>query len=185
MYIQFEEAPIARYFFANTRIAVLWLIVRLYVGWQWFEAGWGKLHSPAWIGSESGQALNGFVSNALSKTSGPHPDVQGWYGHFLENIVLANPSLWAHVVTFAEITIGIALIVGIFTGIAAFFGLFMNFNFLLAGAVSVNPILAFLGVFLVLAWKIAGYIGLDRFVLPLLGTPWKPGTIFTHKENKT
>lgn len=25
-----------------------------------------------------------------------------------------------------------------------------------------------------LAWKVAGYIGLDRFVLPYLGTPW-PG----------
>ena len=30
-----------------------------------------------------------------------------------------------------------------------------------------------LGVLLVLAWKNAGYIGLDRFLLPLLGTPWQ------------
>jgi len=30
-----------------------------------------------------------------------------------------------------------------------------------------------LGFLLVLAWKTAGYIGLDRFLLPLLGTPWR------------
>lgn len=182
MYIQFEEAPIAKFFFANTRSSLLWLVVRVYVGWQWLHAGWEKIYSSTWVGAESGQALTGFVSNALSKTSGPHPDVQGWYGHFLEIVVLPNPSFWAHIITFAEIAIGIALIIGIFTGIASFFGLFMNFNFLLAGAISINPILACLSVLLVLSWKVAGYIGCDRYVLPLLGTPWKPGKIFSHTE---
>jgi thiosulfate dehydrogenase (quinone) large subunit len=28
-----------------------------------------------------------------------------------------------------------------------------------------------------LAWKVAGWYGLDRYLLPLLGTPWKRGTI--------
>jgi thiosulfate dehydrogenase [quinone] large subunit len=30
-----------------------------------------------------------------------------------------------------------------------------------------------LAIALILAWKTAGHIGLDRFLLPLLGTPWK------------
>lgn len=64
------------------------------------------------------------------------------------------------------------LILGALTGIAAFFGVLMNFNYLLAGTVSTNPILGFLGILLVLAWRIAGYWGLDRWLLPLLGTPW-------------
>jgi thiosulfate dehydrogenase [quinone] large subunit len=33
-------------------------------------------------------------------------------------------------------------------------------------------------VLLVLAWRNAGWIGLDRFVLPKLGTPWEPGPLF-------
>jgi thiosulfate dehydrogenase (quinone) large subunit len=45
--------------------------------------------------------------------------------------------------------------------------------FMLAGTTSSNPVLAFLGLFLILAWKNAGYIGLDRYLLPILGTPWK------------
>jgi thiosulfate dehydrogenase (quinone) large subunit len=28
-------------------------------------------------------------------------------------------------------------------------------------------------VLLILAWKNAGYIGLDYFLLPMLGTPWR------------
>src|SRR5260370_39648298 len=52
----------------------------------------------------------------------------------------------------------------------------MNMAFLLAGTTSTNPVLVILGFLLILAWKNAGYIGLDYFLLPMLGTPWwKPG----------
>ncbi len=56
----------------------------------------------------------------------------------------------------------------------------MNFNFLLAGTASTNPVLFGLGVFLVLAWKVAGWWGLDRWLLPALGTRWSPGRAFAH-----
>jgi thiosulfate dehydrogenase [quinone] large subunit len=68
--------------------------------------------------------------------------------------------------------VGLGLIFGVLTGIAAFFGVFMNLNYILAGAVSTNPVLGFLGLFLILAWRVAGYYGADRYLLPLLGTPW-------------
>jgi thiosulfate dehydrogenase [quinone] large subunit len=72
-----------------------------------------------------------------------------------------------------------------FTGIAAFLGAFLNMNFLLAGAVSVNPIMLLIQLFLILAWRVAGWIGLDRMLLPLLGVPWSPGDFFTHKVPPT
>ena len=31
---------------------------------------------------------------------------------------------------------------------------------------------------LVLAWKTAGWIGVDRWLLPAVGTPWRPGRLF-------
>jgi thiosulfate dehydrogenase [quinone] large subunit len=49
----------------------------------------------------------------------------------------------------------------------------MNMSFLMAGTVSTNPVLFFAGVLLILAWKNAGYLGIDRYLLPMLGTPWK------------
>ncbi len=172
------DPPVARWIFGDVRWAWLWLLIRLYVGWEWLAAGLGKYGNPAWTGAKAGTAITGFVSGALSKTGGEHPDVQSWYAAFLSNIVLPNARLWSYLITFGEILVGIALILGIFTGIAAFFGSFMNMNYLLAGAVSTNPILFVLATFLVLAWKTAGWWGLDRWLLPALGTPWRPGLVF-------
>ena len=76
----------------------------------------------------------------------------------------------------------LGLIVGALVGIAAFFGTLMNFNFQLAGSASTNPVLFGLSVFLVLAWKVAGWWGLDRYLLPLLGTPWSAGRIVAHDD---
>jgi thiosulfate dehydrogenase [quinone] large subunit len=84
----------------------------------------------------------------------------GWYSWF------------APLVAGGEFLIGVALILGAFVGIAATGALLMNMSFLLAGTASTNPVLAAVAVLLILAWKNAGYIGVDRFLLPALGTPW-------------
>lgn len=173
-----SDPPFARTLFEDTRVSWLWLIVRLYVGYEWLSAGIEKLQSPVWTGSQAGSALTGFIKGALNKSSGDHPDVQGWYASFLQNAVLPNAHTWSIMVAWGETLVGIALIIGLFTGIAAFFGSFMNANYLFAGTVSTNPFLLLLAILLVMAWKIAGWIGVDRWVLPLVGTPWEPGAAF-------
>jgi len=178
-----EESPLSKFLFSNTKFAWFWLIVRLYVGWEWLSAGWEKVINPVWTGSNAGAALGGFIKGALSKTAGDHPDVQGWYASFLQNVVLPHANTWSHFVAYGELLVGIALIIGVLTGIAAFFGLFMNLNYLLAGTVSTNPILFVLAIGIILAWKTAGYYGGDRYLLSLLGTPWKPGKLFNAKNN--
>jgi thiosulfate dehydrogenase [quinone] large subunit len=177
-HIEIAEPPISRFLFANTKMAWFWLIVRVYVGYEWMVAGWQKVQSPAWVGENAGAATTGFLKGALNKTSGAHPDVQGWYASFIENVALPNAEVLSYLVAYGELIVGIALILGIFTGIAAFFGSFMNLNFLLAGTVSVNPILLILQLFLILAWRTAGWIGLDRYLLSKLGTPWQLGSMF-------
>ncbi len=173
-----EDPPIARVLLSDVRWAWIWLMLRLYLGWAWLSSGWGKLHGAAWTGEKAGAAIIGFVSEALKKTGGPHPDVQWWYARFLENAVLPHAVFWSYLVSGGEVLVGTALILGVFTGIAAFFGSFMNVNYLLAGTVSTNPILFAIATWLVLAWKIAGWWGLDRWLLPALGTPWSPGYLF-------
>jgi len=173
--------------FADTRMAWFWLIVRVYVGWQWLVAGtdkltgysidpgtFGKHVGNSWIfTSHPGAALSGFLSSALTKTasSSGNPAL-GWYSWFVQQVALPHAAGLSYVVTFGEIFIGLGLIFGVLTGIAAFFGMFMNMNFLLAGSVSINPIIGGLALFLIMAWRIAGYYGGDRWLLPLLGTPW-------------
>jgi thiosulfate dehydrogenase [quinone] large subunit len=171
------ENPFSKFLFSSTKMAWFWLIIRIYVGWQWLEAGWSKINDVAWTGSASGTALAGFIKGALAKTAGAHPDVQGWYASFLQNAVLPNAATWAHAVAWGEVLVGVALILGALTGIAAFFGLFMNLNYLMAGTVSTNPTLFVLAIGIILAWRTAGFFGLDYYLLPLLGTPWKKGEL--------
>ena len=181
---QITDPPLAEALFGKVRWAWIWIIPRLYVGYKWISAGWGKLNNPAWVGSKSGTALSGFINGALTKATGAHPDVQGWYSVFLKNVVLPHVGTWSYAVSIGETLVGLGLILGIFTGIAAFFGILMNWSYLMAGTVSINPELLIISVFIILAWKTAGWWGLDRWLLPLLGTPWKSNQIEenTHTE---
>ena len=181
---QIPEPKLSKLLFADTRFAWIWLVIRLYVGWEWVIAGVAKVQNPVWVGPKAGVAVTGFVVGALNKTSGLHPDVQGWYAEFLRNVALPNSAFFSYLVSYGEVLVGIALIFGAFAGIAAFFGAFININYLLAGTVSTNPVLFFLQLFLILAWRIAGWWGLDRYLLPFLGTPWQPGKIFKDKAGK-
>lgn len=177
-----EESAFSHFLTADTRSSWLWLVVRLYVGWEWLHAGWLKVNNPLWSGSEAGGAITGFVNGALKKTAefcppapaACHPDVQGWYAAFLENVVLPNAGLWSNLVAWGELAVGIALILGLFVGLAALAGAFMNLNYLLAGTVSANPIFLMLGIGLILSWRVAGWIGLDRYVLPRLSARFRP-----------
>src|SRR5512143_1465074 len=103
-----EDPPVAKALFGDVRWAWLWLILRLYAGYEWLSAGLGKLGNPAWTGSKAGAAITGFVKGALAKTAGDHPDVQGWYAGFLQNVVLPNAPFWGYLITFGEILVGIA-----------------------------------------------------------------------------
>jgi thiosulfate dehydrogenase [quinone] large subunit len=91
---------------------------------------------------------------------------------------------FAKLVAYGELLIGIALVVGAFVGVVAVFGAFMNWNYMMAGTASTNPVLFLLAILLILAWKVAGYVGLDRYLLPMLGTPWKPGRVFEKRTGQ-
>ena len=175
---ELQEPAFARFLFADGRASWLWLVVRLYLGYEWLNAGLEKLSGNVWVGDKAGAAIVGFAKGGIAKATGEHPAVQGWYAGFLKDFVIPNAGVFSYLVTFGEILVGVGLIVGGLTGIAAFFGIVMNANYLLAGSVSTNPILAFLAIFIVLAWRNAGWIGIDRWLLPAIGTPWQPGNVF-------
>ncbi len=153
--------------------AWLWLPIRVWLGWQWLVAGWEKVINPAWM--QSGAALKGFLGGAVAAVSSKGAPIihYTWYANFLKVLISSGSYTWmAKLVSVGELLVGIALILGIFTGFAAFFGGLMNFNYLMAGAVSVNPMFLVLEVTLLLAWKISGYIGLDYFLVPRVGAMW-------------
>src|SRR6478609_7364889 len=177
--IEIEGPAFTRFLFGNSRAGLFWLPIRLFVGFSWLEAGYHKFSGTGWI--DGGSALAGYwkAAVAIPEAGAGHPAITyEWYRTFLQVLLDNGAEKWmAWVITFGEMAVGLGLILGILTGFAAFFGAFMNMSFLLAGSASTNPVLFTLAIGLMLAWKVAGYYGLDRYLLPLLGTPWQPGAV--------
>ena len=172
--VHVEDPPLAKALFSSTKAAWLWLVVRLYVGYAWIEAGIHKVEDPKWAFGD-GSAILAYWQRAVAVPAAPaRPAITyDWFRGFLQFLIDNGAHTWmGGLVAYGEVLVGVGLILGGLTGVAAFFGALMNMNFMLAGAASTNPVLFFLAVGLMLAWKVAGYYGADRVLLPILGTPW-------------
>jgi thiosulfate dehydrogenase [quinone] large subunit len=183
--VTLADPPAIQSLFSNTRWSWLWLIVRLYVGYSWLSHGLEKLSNPAW--TQTGEALRGFWERAVVIPEAPARPLIAfdWYRVFIQTMLASGAYTWfAKLIVAGELLVGIALILGAFTGIAVFIGAFMNWNFMMAGTASINPVLFTLSVLLILAWKTAGWIGLDRWLLPAIGTPWEPGAAFRGADSR-
>ena len=172
------DPPFARFLFSDTRMALVWLLARIYVGWSFLEAGWHKIQDTTATGNYiyDGAGILAFWKRIALVPAAPAKPVItfDWYRGFIQFMIDNHwEGFFGKLIAFGETAVGLGLIFGAFTGIAAVSGAFMNLNFMLAGSASTNPILLLLGFLIVLAWKTAGYIGLDRFLLPILGTPWR------------
>ena len=176
--VEIEGPRFARFLFNNSRAGLFWLPIRLFLGFAWLEAGWHKATGGGWL--DGGSALAGLLAGRRRDPQKGRPPISfEWYRDFINFLLSGHHEGWfAVLVTFGEIAVGIGFILGALTGIAAFFGALMNMSFLLAGSASTNPVLFTMAIGLILAWRVAGYYGLDRYLLPALGAPWRPGAVF-------
>lgn len=142
----------------NKVAAGLLTVLRVYLGWKWLTAGWGKVAN----GFDASGYLTGVVNNETVMNTYPT------YHAFIENIALPNAGAFSFMVAWGELLIGLGLIFGILTTAAAFFAIMMNFAFMFAGTVSSNPWMILLTVFILAAGYNAGKIGGDRWVIPYI-----------------
>jgi len=140
--------------------AVIWTVMRIWLGIQWLEAGIHKI--------TGGFDASGFLQGTLVKATSENPAVQGWYATFVENFAVPNVELFNILIPYGELLVGLGLVLGAATIPALIAGAFMNLNFLLAGTVSTNPILLTVAVVLLFVGTGAYYFGADRFAIPTL-----------------
>jgi thiosulfate dehydrogenase (quinone) large subunit len=158
MFIQFLKE--------NRYVSLLLTVIRLYLGWQWLNAGWGKISSGNFDAS-------GFLYRAVKNMSGDHPAVQPWWGNFIKGVAIPYVDLFNVIVPWGEFLVGLSLILGIFTTLSIIMGLIMNFAYMLSGATSTNPQMVLLGIFILVAGVNAGKIGLDRWFIQVLNKIFK------------
>ncbi|RUS46812.1 DoxX family membrane protein [Cohnella sp. AR92] len=147
----------------NRFAAGLLMLVRFYLGWKWIDGGWHKL--------TDGFHAGGFLGNAVNKPvleMGTDHALYPNYVYFLKHFAVPNVKLFDVLVPWGEFLVGLGLILGALTTAAAFFGILMNFMFLLAGTVSTNPWLILFGAIVLIAGANAGKFGADYYLLPFL-----------------
>lgn len=146
----------------GTKVALVWTILRIWLGFQWIEAGYYKI--------KSGFEVSGFLQGAIANARGDHPTVQGWYAGFLEGFALPNIEFFNILIPWGEFLVGLGLIFGLATIPSLIAGAFMNMNFIMAGIGLSSPDSKFFSVAMILLFIGKGryYYGLDRFVIPYI-----------------
>ncbi|MHC0039627.1 DoxX family protein [Pseudoneobacillus sp. C159] len=150
-------------FLRNNKIAAaLFTVLRIYLGYAWLTAGWGKITGG---GFDATGFLKGAVANPVA---GPNGIVYGGWVSFLESFAIPNADIFNVLIPWGEFLVGLGLILGCLTTAAAFFAVVMNFSFMLSGTVSHNPTDIIMGMLIMVAGYNAGVYGLDRYVVPFL-----------------
>jgi thiosulfate dehydrogenase [quinone] large subunit len=145
--------------------AVILTLMRFYVGYEWMKAGWHK------ITGDKAFTAAGYLKGAIAKPvleSGTQDSVYPNFVAFLQHFALPNVKLFDAIVPWGELLVGVGLILGALTTTAVFFGMVMNFTYMLAGTVSSNPWLILISIFIIAAGANAGKFGVDYYVLPYI-----------------
>ena len=138
--VQVEGPGFARFLFNNRAAALFWLPIRLFVGASWLDAGLHKLGDPGW--TQGGSSLLAYWERVVAIPEAPaKPSITyDWYRGFIQLLIDNGAESWfGPLIAFGETAVGLGLLVGALTGIAAFFGATMNMSFMLAGSASTNP----------------------------------------------
>ena len=172
--VEIEAPAFARFLFSNSRAGLLWLPIRVFLAFAWLDAGLHKIVDPAW---RDGTALGAFWERMVQIPDEGRPAItHEWYRDFIKTLLDDGAESWfTWLVIIGEIARHRAparpadRLRGVLRG--------ADEHVVHARrSASINPVLFALAIGVILAWRVAGYYGLDRYLLPRLGIPWRPGS---------
>lgn len=157
----------------------LWLVpIRLFLGYSWLMEGIHKvnehwLNTPMLAGLPADGGTGASVTEAGEKVFRIISEhTPSWYAWIAENIVIPNAMIFQFMIVLAEIGIGLALISGTFTFIAAAASLGLIVNFILStGFYDYNW--WFIPAALCLLGGAGRAFGVDHYLMPYLMRQWR------------
>ncbi|MBE0068164.1 FAD-dependent oxidoreductase [Thermoanaerobacterium thermosaccharolyticum] len=137
---------------------MFWLsLMRVFLGLMWIISGIQHIQE-GWLSS---------VKLSAGASAAPMQNVPAWYGWFMEKFIFPHAIFFQSVITLSEIGIGLLLVAGLFTFIAALGTIFLHINFYLSGMATFNN-----WWYVITAIAIMGgagrAFGLDYYVMPWL-----------------
>jgi len=139
-------------------MAVAWTAMRVWLGAMWIQAGSAKLWGAESAGfiRGNGAGVAGFAAHGTPAYS--------WWGTFLHGFVVPNAGWIGILIAVAEFAIGIALVSGLFTRVAALGSLALLFTYVMSGTASVCAFYALFAVVILVMWRTSSWIGVDGLV---------------------
>lgn len=142
--------------FRSTLTSPVWLVMRLYLASVWLQFGIAKIRG-GWL---AGEGLHGMLKAvAAGQTPAPFSFYERVAGMLVDT---GMHHVLSVVIPLAEVAVGLAFALGVLLVPAAMGATLLNVNLVLSGVASIHfdgRIIA-LQILLLLAWRVAGYLGL-------------------------
>ena len=88
-----QDPPLVQKLTSHPLAGLLWLPLRIYLGWQWLESGLGKFENPKWV--QTGEALKGFWERIVVIPETGRPAITyDWYRAFIQGMLDAQAYTW-------------------------------------------------------------------------------------------
>jgi thiosulfate dehydrogenase (quinone) large subunit len=133
--------------------AVAWTAMRIWLGIMWIDAGSSKLWGAESVAFLHGAGVKGFASHGVPAYS--------WWGSFLHGFVVPNAGWIGVLVAVAEFLVGVALVVGFVTPLAALGSLALLFTYVMSGTASVCAFYALFAIVILATWRTSSWLGID------------------------
>jgi len=143
---------------ASKLAALVWTAMRVWLGVMWIQAGSAKIWGAEAAGflHNNGAGVAGFAAHGTPAYS--------WWGTFLHGFVVPNAGALGVFIALAEFAIGVALVAGLFTRVAALGSLGLLFTYVMSGTASVCAFYALFAIVILVMWRTSSWIGVDGLV---------------------
>jgi uncharacterized membrane protein YphA (DoxX/SURF4 family) len=159
-----QAIALIRWPFTNRLSSPIWLALRLYIAWIWFQMSMGKFQA-GWLTSDPvGQMFKLIEKGTIAV---PLPFYRGVAGALLNAGV--SPMI-SHSMPFLEMAVALSLATGVLVPAAAVGAILLNINIMLSGIGAPafdGPIIAS-QVLMVMSYRVVGGIGFERLARYIL-----------------